>query len=256
MTDLERERLDGFYADCVRTVGSASFTESFLQLARHGVGAEQCMIFGYDRASTTCLLSRNFGAFLQGKELAERYVEAGFAGDPLYPGILALSDGRPQIVRLGEIRSFMPSHYRKVYFERPRLGDKISILSARRGRRFIASFYRAEGRGVFQQPDSVWNLVSALLETHFRPTPDIEEWRDPSGRLSLRERQVCAGILRGLKVEAIGAGLGLSGHTVSTYKKRAYEKLGINSRTALFSLASARQVRVIPACHEPDIGSS
>ena len=55
-------------------------------------------------------------------------------------------------------------------------------------------------------------------------------------RLSLREAQICARIVSGYSNEAIGLVLGLSFHSVRTYRRRAYTKLGITSQNELFSL--------------------
>jgi DNA-binding NarL/FixJ family response regulator len=55
-----------------------------------------------------------------------------------------------------------------------------------------------------------------------------------------REAQVCQGILLGKKAELIAHDLRVSVTTVATYRQRAYQKLGISSKGALFALC--RQV--------------
>jgi DNA-binding NarL/FixJ family response regulator len=53
--------------------------------------------------------------------------------------------------------------------------------------------------------------------------------------LTKRERQVTLRILDGKTVEQIAAELGVKSTTITTYRSRAYEKLGISSRRELFS---------------------
>jgi DNA-binding CsgD family transcriptional regulator len=64
-----------------------------------------------------------------------------------------------------------------------------------------------------------------------------------TGALSRREFETLRLVAEGLSAEAIAARLGVGRETVKTHKKRAYQKLGIGSRTDLFArlLACPRQ---------------
>ena len=59
----------------------------------------------------------------------------------------------------------------------------------------------------------------------------------PFARLTNREKQVCLRIVSGLGSEAISADLDIGLHSTLTYRKRAYEKLGISSQNELFAIA-------------------
>ena len=48
-----------------------------------------------------------------------------------------------------------------------------------------------------------------------------------------REMQVCARMLHGISTEGIALALGISEESVITYRKRAYQRLGIGSRREL-----------------------
>lgn len=61
--------------------------------------------------------------------------------------------------------------------------------------------------------------------------------------LSARERAVCLGILAGRKAELIAGDIDVAASTVVTYRKRAYAKLGINSRAALFAICQTQDAR-------------
>lgn len=55
-------------------------------------------------------------------------------------------------------------------------------------------------------------------------------------RLTPREIEVCSAILLGKSVEAIGLDMGIAMSSVTTYRKRAYRRLGISSQSQLFAL--------------------
>jgi DNA-binding CsgD family transcriptional regulator len=58
----------------------------------------------------------------------------------------------------------------------------------------------------------------------------------PLNRLTARERDVCANILLGFSSEAIACELAISLNSVLTYRRRAYQRLGITSQNELFSI--------------------
>ena len=60
--------------------------------------------------------------------------------------------------------------------------------------------------------------------------------RAPLAALTPREREVCCRILSGLSSEAISQELGISLHSTLTYRKRAYQRLGISSQGELFGI--------------------
>ena len=73
----------------------------------------------------------------------------------------------------------------------------------------------------------------------YDPFHKLETLFSTSGRLSRltgREKEVCVGILSGSSSEAISIDLGISLQSTFTYRKRAYEKLGICSQNELFGI--------------------
>jgi len=56
-------------------------------------------------------------------------------------------------------------------------------------------------------------------------------------RLTQRELAVCERLLSGLSFDGIAADLGISVATAKTYRNRAFERLGIQHRNALYALA-------------------
>lgn len=74
------------------------------------------------------------------------------------------------------------------------------------------------------------NLAAALT-----CVADIEACIQSDGALPPREAQVCARILRGLSSIGIALDLHVSEETVKTYRKRAYQRLGIGSERELLN---------------------
>jgi DNA-binding CsgD family transcriptional regulator len=77
--------------------------------------------------------------------------------------------------------------------------------------------------------EGVASVTVAALETRFEML---------SVRLSPRERQVCARAVIGLSVEATGLDLEIGKASVLTYRRRAYERLGVNSPFELCALVA------------------
>nr|WP_218905017.1 helix-turn-helix transcriptional regulator [Paraburkholderia bryophila] len=62
------------------------------------------------------------------------------------------------------------------------------------------------------------------------------------GKLTPREAHVCSSLVNGMTTQVIAHGMGVKASTVNTYAKRAFEKLGIETRRQLVALvlSSAR----------------
>src|SRR5262249_22774861 len=113
--------------------------------------------------------------------------------------------------------------------------------------------YRITSQGRFAREDvqrlmAVAPTVSAAVARHFQQ--DAAGEVDPLLRLKAlfadaapfaaltgREKEVCQRIISGFSSEAIAADLGISLHSALTYRKRAYEKLGISAQNELFAIA-------------------
>lgn len=217
-------------AECLRARGSPGFADPFLALARHA-GADQVMAFDYGDEGVRCLLSRNFVEGPLGARLAEEYLAHGHVADPLRRRLDALAPGGLSLHRMDEVLDEMPADYRARFFAAPRLGDKVTALVAGR-RRLAVSLY---WRGAARVDEGLVALLARLLEIHAEALPESAV-PPPLAALSPRERATCLGALSGRKTEQIAHDLGVRPSSVATYRARAYAKLGINSRAALFAL--------------------
>lgn len=224
-------------SEALTRAGEENFHEPFLDAVER-LGADQCMVFAYAPDNARCLLARNFRAGARGRRLAATYVDGWFRADPLYREALAMPEGGCRVVPMAAIADAMSEAYRERFFAAPGLSGKIAVLTTSHGLRLAVNLYRgkADYQGVFAaMPEAVLQLLAQAAAVHFasltRPAYPL-----PLAVLSEREREVCLGILNGRKAEAIAGDMAVSPSSVVTYRRRAYDKLGINSRAALFAL--------------------
>jgi DNA-binding CsgD family transcriptional regulator len=76
---------------------------------------------------------------------------------------------------------------------------------------------------------------------------------DEDHPLSQREASVCARVVMGYTNEAASLDLGLSFHSVATYRRRAYGKLGITSQSELFALLLSRSHLQLTSKVQPQV---
>ena len=115
----------------------------------------------------------------------------------------------------------------------------------------LLNFYRYRDSGRFSERDlyrvsALSGIVSALIVKHLAVMEGLaasgrdisvfalaERIRRHGVTLSDRELSVCAAILSGAPMKAISRDLGIELSTAITYKRRAYDKLGVSTRFEL-----------------------
>ena len=199
-----------------------------------GLGADQVMVFAYAPDHASCLMARNFRQARLGPRLASDYLDGWFRQDPLFAQVLAQNPGQVDVMRIDAQASPMNAEYRARFFTAPGLGGKLAVIAAGAGLRLIINLYRREVQDR-ELSDPLLPILGRLALLHF-------ERREASGvpdalmALSERERAVCLGVLAGQKAEVIAHDLGVAPTSVVTYRRRAYDKLGISSRAELFAI--------------------
>ncbi len=149
---------------------------------------------------------------------------------------------------LSEMFQSFPDAYKDAFenllidiFPEAGLASKIAILCAGKTERIVITFYFADAIEP-DQDTTFWSIIGRLALLHFESTSQVAQSYPPVlMSLSDREREVCEGILSGKKAERIAADMDVAPSTVVTYRKRAYEKLGISSRTSLFEICGGQQ---------------
>jgi len=133
------------------------------------------------------------------------------------------------------------------------LAGKLSVIKRMSDQVLALSLYRSREAGPFTAKDRAklevyQGYLAAAIHRHYcwelhQDMPLIERIKNlflvlsASKRLSEREALVCAYVLLGYSNEAIALNLDLSFHSIVTYRRRAYAKLGVTSQSELFSIA-------------------
>ena len=156
---------------------------------------------------------------------------------------------RQLAVRHLEAEAIPDAVFRDTLYRTQRMASKTAIVVQRPSDVMVIGFFRGEEAGELSSHQ--WEFVqrsagaiAASVERHvdLLTTPMTIDWESRlqaiSDRtaLSRREIAVCTQILEGYFNEAIALNMGLSVHSVITYRRRAFAKLGISTLSELFAM--------------------
>jgi DNA-binding CsgD family transcriptional regulator len=188
-------------------------------------------------------------------EASQQYAQGFWKRDPLVRALM--SDKAAQCTLRTQSSEMIPSgNYRSFCYDQPRVHDRLSIFRRSENVAVLLNFYRYRDSGRFSERDvyrvsALSGVVSALIVKHLAVMDALaasgrdtsvfalaERIRRQGVALSDRELSVCAAILSGAPMKAISRDLGIELSTAITYKRRAYDKLGVSTRFELRSLVA------------------
>lgn len=230
---------------CLSNIGEKSFLDGFLSIARE-INATQATVVSYNEEKPKYLLRHNFRVVPLAEILVQIYLKGAYKQDPIYNTIGTLPTNSVQVQMISEMFQTFPDDYKQAFenllvdmFPEAGLTSKIAILCAGKKEKLVVSFYFDDPIGE-SKDTPFWSIIGRLSLLHFEHVNQSGQMFPPVlMSLSDREREVCRGILSGKKAERIAADMDVAPSTVVTYRKRAYEKLGISSRTSLFELCGS-----------------
>ena len=112
---------------CLAALGTERFAPAFCDLVEI-IGAHQLMVFAIEDDHTRCLVSRHFSHEALGEELASTYLNGWFRKDPLLAELISAAAGTVELRRFDEIEGKMEDDYRHIFFDRPGLVAKTTVL--------------------------------------------------------------------------------------------------------------------------------
>lgn len=249
--------MDGF-EQAVLHLGRPAFPDALMAHLRRVAAVDHCMVFAFanDR-DAQCLLTA--GDIAIGDDLGSAYAGHFHACDPNKEVIFQQPCDSNAVLMPFVARRMYRRDYRKLFFDDSGIVDKFATALWHEGVCIYANFYRLEAGGRYsEQQVAALNRASPkvvaaitrhcqlILEARSRHRSDGAGLlaqafaRPPLDALTSRERDVCMNILQGLSSEAIAGKLGISLNSVLTYRRRAYQRLGITSQSELFSLVMAQ----------------
>ncbi|WP_347266205.1 LuxR C-terminal-related transcriptional regulator [Paracoccus sp. (in: a-proteobacteria)] len=176
------------------------------------------------------------------------YQEGPYLLDPFC--LSALRPVPPGLYRLKTLAPdrFYQGEYFRTYYQRTEIAEEIGYFAQMPGDCHVVLSLMREER-VFSQPEfrrlaALAPLVTALMRRQWaglaqdfaacdsdRPEPAGEALE----RLTPREREIVAYVLKGYSAEATGQALGIATGTVRIHRRNIYAKLGISSQRELFA---------------------
>jgi DNA-binding CsgD family transcriptional regulator len=236
----------------ISAIDSATFGKDLLDFLYEVCGAEHCAAIHISPR----VLSRIASASLDGTEIVQRqfslYQDQCWQRDPMIDTVRRqLRTSASSMVRAG-ISELCKVEYFEPVYGRTKICDR--FLLCRRSDDGIVgiSVLRSQSLGPFSADclARVHDLAATLLAIIARHAAlyrqkfdfslalkslrDIETCITGARRpLPRREAEVCARILYGVSARGIALELGIGDETVMTYRKRAYERLGIATRHEL-----------------------
>jgi DNA-binding CsgD family transcriptional regulator len=232
----------------VLAIGRADFPKVLIDTLRRQAGVGHCMVFALTRSGAAhCLLDA--GNIPTGSDLGAAYAGQFHESDPNRDALFETEGSTPIM-----LPSFVPrmygARYRKIFFHDSDIVDKCATAIWTGDTCFYVNFYRITSQGRFAGAErarlqAMAPAIGASVARHFQQAataaPDrnlaaLFAARAPLAALTPREREVCCRILSGLSSEAISQELGISLHSTLTYRKRAYQRLGISSQGELFGI--------------------
>jgi DNA-binding CsgD family transcriptional regulator len=236
----------GDVTPAVLAIGRPDFPNVLIDTLRRHADVGHCMVFALDRAgAASCLLDA--GNIPIGGDLGAAYAGQFHESDPNRDALFEGEGGGPIMLPAFAPRMY-GARYRKIFFHDSGIVDKCATVIWAGDTCFYVNFYRIAAQGRFtaalrERLQAIAPAVGASVARHFqqKATPEqslatLFATRAPLASLTPREQEVCRRILAGFSSEAISQGLGISLHSTLTYRKRAYQRLGISSQGELFAI--------------------
>jgi DNA-binding CsgD family transcriptional regulator len=224
-------------ATALNALGEADFATVFGDFCRAATGADLCVVYAVEDGVPVDNVLR--GGALAGPAVTprvERYLREAWRDDPCR---IALRSASGTVTRLspGHMRS---QAYRRFFYDGLDIGERLALSTVAGRDRYYINLYRCGE--AFAESARGWlgdqaPVLAALVDRHralrrIDPFAIAREIMNARG-LSPREIDVCLMILDDVPELYIADQLDLSQHTVVTYRRRAYLKLGVTSRAAL-----------------------
>lgn len=236
----------GDVTTAVLAIGRSDFPKILIETLRRQAGVGHCMVFALSRGgAASCLLDA--GNIPIGGDLGAAYAGQFHESDPNRDALFEAEGSAPIMLPAFAPRMY-GARYRKIFFQDSGIVDKCATAIWIEDTCFYVNFYRIAAQGRFsaaqrERLEAIAPAIAASVARHFqeKAAPDqslaaLFATRAPLSALSPREQEVCRRILAGFSSEAISQALGISLHSTLTYRKRAYERLGISSQNELFAI--------------------
>jgi DNA-binding CsgD family transcriptional regulator len=240
------------FAPVVASLGAMSFASELVGALNRIVPVDHvCLMRFADRSRPPVLESASWRGGDHVGEVQQAYLSGLYRRDPNLQ--LAAQPGAS--VHLLTCNTIDDEAYRTACFVGAGLLQRLTVAASDDGQLLALNLYRLVSSGPFSRReltriDALAPLLAALAVKHVSTvgmqlrsrarTDRIEAFsarlHAMSGALTPREREVLARVMLGMTSQGIALDLGVGLHTVQTYRKRAYARLGVTGQAELFAL--------------------
>jgi DNA-binding CsgD family transcriptional regulator len=241
-----------------RHIGGSDFEQAVFDFLYEHLLIDHFAVFTYsEKAGAAHLFTKSIMPSEEAAELAKDYVSEYHQRDPHFKR--SNEDSVSKHAVHPSLNDEYDSEYLNHFFIQHDLVDKLSIIRKVNKHYIYCNFYRIGDSGKFTQAerelfDSILPLLAELIACHFKilhlqdgdddDAPSVRSLVhsvistkvEPFNKLTTRESEVCERILVGFTSTGISLDLGIAESSVNTYRRRAYEKLGIATQNELFSM--------------------
>lgn len=256
----------------IDAIGEERFGQRLLSFLAETCGAEHCAVFQFVNDSPTGVVAASIDGTDTARRQSDIYIDRQmWKSDPLISEAKRLAGAiQPSLMRL-DINSLPDSDLRNVVYGEAHIRERIFLCGGLSGSPVGLSLLRSEDKGAFSLEEvlrlaEVGGTLLSILAKHagliwHRPDLSValttlEEIESciatAPEALPRREAEVCARILYGISTLGISLDLNIGEETVMTYRKRAYQRLGIGCQrelllwyVALWSRQQPRSMRSV-----------
>lgn len=242
-------------SEVILGIGTSKFPDLLFQDLHRVVNLRQLVAYRYRLGAPVEMLfaeSANEQSAMQSAIAA--YSRHYHSRDPLLTKYTPFEERGTSMYHV-EAHAIPDEDFRDVFYRQQTMGSKTAIVVQRPQDVIVLNLFRGEQAGEFSGRqwgylDDTKELIAAAVERHCDLTHASQnvDWRGmlealtDLPRLSRQEAAVCAYILDGCFNEGISLNMGISVHSVITYRRRAFAKLGITSQCELYGLLVKRRL--------------
>lgn len=230
-------------------IGQSSFVDGLMRFGRNLAAADLISVFCLGDRDTPLLIGTASDLGNGRARMAAKAYEQHSSADRNTDLLTCKTRcGDFLTVQLAESVPSFP--YRRDCYDRPGIGSRISVIRRRPEYGLSVSLYRARETPVFQEQHydrltALLGLMLTMTERHVAFALKDSLWKENDVQLRLalnfpeltdREREVAAMTIKGRTAEEISQILGIAETTVTTHRKKAYQRMNVSNLREMMAI--------------------
>lgn len=239
----------------VDAIGKDGFCDSLSKFCEESVNAAEVALFYFPANDNPRCLSTDVTVH----EAVVDYIGGAYRKDANFKRLSSRLRGQNEFA-IGSLhmKQISDPGYSNQFYKRTGVEKKLSVVARIDNGLVYGNFYRRPDQPDFYKQDilrlqALWYFCLSCIRQHVRfASVSVPDFTDRQDRLAIvrkflhveglsrREADVASRIVLGYSTTAIALDLEIAENTVSTLRRRAYEKLGICSQNQLFEICFRR----------------